>query len=74
MAMSYLGSVPLVEKNIFEKLEIPVWEQDSSPTPILETVHRQNWRQFTDLMKTVYWHYYIRTNDFWLMNMTYNYK
>ena len=25
-----------------------VHRQDSSPTRILETVHRQNWRQFTD--------------------------
>ena len=28
-----------------------VLRQDSSPTRILETVHRQNWRQFTDIIE-----------------------
>ena len=28
-----------------------VHRQDSSPTRILETVHRQNWRQFTDIFE-----------------------
>ena len=35
------------EDSCFDGTET-VHRQDNSPTHILETVHRQNWRQFTD--------------------------
>ena len=31
-----------------------VHRRDSSPTHILETVHRQNWRQFNDIFEDVH--------------------
>ena len=42
-----------------------MWDRDSSPTRISETVHRQNWRQFTDRFednsstKNVYMYVYM---------------
>ena len=43
--MNWVDNHPMI---ITAKGSETVHRQDSSPTRNLETVHRQNWRQFTD--------------------------